>query len=155
MPTSTVAEALQMGIEREKESQKLYSELAAMVATPNLSYAFSLLQKQEANHQEILERYLNRGLTDGALEPRTVIDYHIAEHLAQPQPSPNMPLQDIFVLAAKREQMSNEFYTALAAVHPEGLTKKLLLRLASEELGHKQKVETMYSEVAFPQTDGG
>ncbi len=33
--------------------------------------------------------------------------------------------------------------------------KRLLERLASQELEHKQRVEFLYAEVAFPQADGG
>ncbi len=33
--------------------------------------------------------------------------------------------------------------------------KSLLERLASQELEHKQRVEFLYTEVAFPQTNGG
>ena len=33
--------------------------------------------------------------------------------------------------------------------------KRLLERLASQELKHKQRVEFLYAEVAFPQTNGG
>ncbi len=33
--------------------------------------------------------------------------------------------------------------------------KRLLERLASQELEHKQRVEFLYAEVAFPQTNGG
>ena len=33
--------------------------------------------------------------------------------------------------------------------------KRLLERLASQELEHKQRVEFLYAEVALPQTNGG
>jgi len=40
-------------------------------------------------------------------------------------------------------------------MHPEGPVKDLLKRLAGEELPHKEKVEYLYANTAFPQTDGG
>jgi len=46
-------------------------------------------------------------------------------------------------------------YLGLAQIHPAGEVKKLLEELAVQELEHKQKMEFLYSEVAFPQTDGG
>ena len=66
-----------------------------------------------------------------------------------------MKLKDVFLLAAERERLAHEFYLSLAGVHPMGKVKQLLEELASQELGHKQTVETLYTEVAFPQTDGG
>ncbi|OGO42338.1 MAG: hypothetical protein A2137_05470 [Chloroflexi bacterium RBG_16_58_8] len=66
-----------------------------------------------------------------------------------------MKLEEVLLLAANREKASYEFYTGLAAAHPAGRVKSLLEEIASQELGHKQKVEIMYAEVAYPQTDGG
>lgn len=155
MTSLTTADVLKRGIEREIESQRLYKELGTRVQLPAAEYAFSLLVRAEEEHQRILERYLSGGLADGALDIRRTIDYRVAEHLDQPEAGSNMQLPDIFLLAANREKKSHDFYTAFAALHEEGKTKQLLEKLASEELGHKQKVESMYTEVAFPQTDGG
>ncbi len=155
MASLTMADVLKRAIAREVESQRLYRDLGARVQLPAAEYAFGVLVKAEEGHQQILERYLNGGFTEGALNIRQMVDYRIAEHLDQPEVSSNMQLPDIFLLAAKRERKSYDFYTALAGIHPEGTTKQLLSKLASEELGHKQKVESLYSEVAFPQTDGG
>ena len=94
-------------------------------------------------------------LKEGALSHTKPVDYHIAEHLQQPEVSPDMPLKDVFLLAADREKVSHDFYLALAGIHPEGKTKKLLQDLADQEMGHKKRVEYLYTEVAFPQTDGG
>lgn len=66
-----------------------------------------------------------------------------------------MQLKDVFLLAANREMHSHRLYLALASLHPPGEVKRLLEELASQELQHKQKVEFLHSEVAFPQTDGG
>jgi rubrerythrin len=151
----TVFELLQKAVQREIESQRLYSSLSERVTFPGARYAFNVLYQQEQGHQAILERYLKGGLTQGALDIRNVVDYHIAEYLDQPEINAEMQLPDIFLLAAKREINANRFYISLAALHPKGEVRTLLEKLASEELGHKNKVEQMYSEVAFPQTDGG
>jgi len=47
------------------------------------------------------------------------------------------------------------FYTELAGLHPGGETKKMLLKIANEELKHKEKMEYLYANTAFPQTAGG
>ena len=83
------------------------------------------------------------------------VDYKIVEHLAQPEISPDMKLKDVFLLAAEREKASHELYLGLAGVHHAGEMKRLFEEFAAQELEHKQRVEFLYTEVAFPQTDGG
>ena len=151
----TVTDVLKKAILREIESQQMYQNLAYRVVQDAARYAFNILFRQEQEHQQILEKYLNGGLTRGSLNIGQVIDYHIADALDQPEITPEMPLPEIFLLAANREKKSHEFYLALAGIHPPGESRSLLEKLASEELGHKLKVERMYTEVAFPQTDGG
>jgi rubrerythrin len=152
---SNVGDILKTGIEREIEAQHLYADLANRVTSQAARYAFSVLEKEEKHHQEILETYLKGGFPQGALDLRQTVDYRIAESSDQPQVSKDMGLPAAFLLAANREKASVAFYTGLAAIHPDGTVRQLLLKLASEESGHKQKIEAMYSEVAFPQTDGG
>ncbi|MBA7704618.1 hypothetical protein ES703_113435 [subsurface metagenome] len=53
------------------------------------------------------------------------------------------------------EQEGREFYISLATIHPVGEAKRLMEELATQELGHKQRLEFLYTEVAFPQTNGG
>jgi len=66
-----------------------------------------------------------------------------------------MKLKDVFLLAANHEKASHEFYLSLARIHSTGEVKRLIERLAAQELEHKQRVEFLYTEVAFPQTNGG
>ena len=86
---------------------------------------------------------------------RKLSNSQIAEHLNQPEIAPDMQLKDVFLPAANREMHSHELYLALAGIHPPGEVKRLLEGLALQELEHKQRVEFLYTEVAFPQTAGG
>ena len=63
--------------------------------------------------------------------------------------------QDVYLVAAHRESMSHKFYTELANLHAEGELKTMLLKMANEELKHKEKMEYLYANTAFPQTAGG
>lgn len=155
MADMTLSGVLQKGIQREIESQRLYSELGKKVRDPAAKYAFEVLVKEEYHHQQILEQYLAGGLKEEALDIRQTVDYHIAERFQQPEIEANTALPDIFLFAAKREKEASEFYLDLASLHPPGKTRKLLEKMASEELGHKNRVESLYTEVAFAQTDGG
>jgi len=153
--TYTMEDILKLAIQREIASQELYTKLASRVTHTGTQYVFSLLVQQEKEHQFILEKYLHGGFSSGSLDLKHTVDYHIAEHLNQPEITINMDLPAVFLMAANREKEAQEFYQELADLHLPGEPRSLLEKLANEELGHKRNVEQMYTEVAFPQTDGG
>ncbi len=43
----------------------------------------------------------------------------------------------------------------LADLHADSELKTMLSKLANEELKHKEKMEYLYANTAFPQTSGG
>jgi len=151
----TVRKVLEKAIQKEIESQQLYRHLSEKMTDEAAQDAFRELARQEQGHQQLLERYLHGELKGGMLNEGQVVDYKIAEHLEQPQLYLEMKLKDVFLLAANREKASHDFYLSLAQIHPDGEVKRLIEELATQELDHKQKVEFLYTEVAFPQTNGG
>jgi rubrerythrin len=156
MPTNiTIEEVLQKAIQKEIESQNLYSDLSQKMTDIAVKDVLQGLVRQEQAHQQLLERYLRGELKEGALSAGETIDYKIAEHFNQPEISPDMQLKDVFLLAANREKASHELYLSLSQIHPAGSARRMFEELASQELEHKQKVEFLYTEVAFPQTAGG
>ena len=146
---------LKRAIQKEIDSQQLYRDLSQRTKHAAAREAFQGLVREEKGHQELLERYLRGELRQGALNRAHAIDYRIAEKLDQPELSPDMKLADVFLLAANREKMSHDFYIDLAEIHPPGEVRTLIEGLAAQELAHKQMVEFLYTEVGFPQTDGG
>ncbi len=150
-----LGKVLERAIEKEIHSQQLYANLSQKVIDQAAKDVLKILAQQEKGHQDILEQYQRGELKEGALSSGYVVDYRIAEHLDQPELIPDMRLEDIFLLAANREKASHELYLGLAQIHPPGRVKKLLEKLAGQELEHKQRVEFLYTEVAFPQTSGG
>ena len=151
----TLKDILKNAICKEIDSQLLYTSLSQKVEDEAAKDAFQELAGQEKGHQDLLERYLRGEIKEGALSHEQIIDYKIAEQLDQPEIAPDMKLKDVFLLAADREALAHEFYLSLAVIHPAGEVKGLLEGLADQELKHKQRVEFLYTEVAFPQTDGG
>jgi len=155
MASLTLQVVLQRAIEKEIESQRLYTDLSRKVKDTVARDALRKLTKQEKGHQTLLERYLQGKLKEGVLNPGLTIDYKIAETLDEPETSPIMGLKDVFLLAARREKAAHELYLGIAQIHPTGKVRQLIEDLAAQELEHKRQVETLYTEVAFPQTDGG
>jgi rubrerythrin len=151
----TVQAILEKAIEKEIESQQLYQSLSRKMSNTAAREAFLKLSREEEGHEELLRRYLRGELGEGGLKREQVLDYRIVEHLEQPEVTPSMELRQVFLVAANREKASHEFYLSLAGVHPAGGVRELLEQLASQELEHKRRVEFLYTEVAFPQTDGG
>ena len=151
----TLEEVLEKAVQKEIESQRIYSDLSQKMTDKAARDAFSELAQQEEGHQQLLEKYIKGELKEGTLNKGEAVDYRIAEHFDQPEISPDMKLKDVFLLAANREKASHELYLSLAHIHPDGEVKTLFEDLAAQELGHKQRVEFLYNEVAFPQTDGG
>jgi len=151
----TLKQILGRAIQKEIESQHFYSELSRKITNDSAKDILQQLSQQEQRHQIMLEQYRQGELRVGILSQEQVIDHKITEHFDQPEISPDMQLKDVFLLAANREMHSHELYLALAELHPMGEAKRLLEDLASQELEHKQKMEFLYTEVAFPQTNGG
>jgi len=151
----TLNEILEKAIQKEIGSRLLYIDLSQKMKDQVAKDAFQELAQQEQGHQNLLEKYLRGELKGGTLSRGQVIDYKIAERLDQSEISLDMKLKDVFLLAANREKASHEFYLSLAQIHPAGEVKRLIERLAAQELEHKQRVEFLYTEVAFPQTNGG
>jgi rubrerythrin len=151
----TVQTVLKKAIEKEIEAQHLYQELSQKMTDAVVKDAFLQLSNEEKGHEQLLRKYLRGEIGAGGLKKDHVLDYKIAEYLDQPEITPDMALKDVFLLAANREKASHDFYLSLAAVHPSGGVRRLLEQLAEQELEHKHKVEFLYNEVAFPQTEGG
>ena len=151
----TLDEILEKAIQKEIGSRLLYDDLSQKMKDQVAKDAFRELARQEQGHQNLLEQYQRGELGAGVLSREQAVDYKIAEHLDQPEISPDMQLKDVFLLAANHEMHSHELYLALAGIHSPGEAKRLFEELASQELEHKHRVEFLYTEVAFPQTDGG
>ncbi len=155
VPQLTLHEVLQEAIQKEVMSRFLYVGLRQRVKNAASKDAFQALADQEEVHQRVLEDYLHGKLREGALHTGLIVDYKIAEYLDQPEISPTMELKDVFLLAANKEKASHDLYLGLSEIHPNGQIKHIFEDLANQELEHKQRIETLFTEVAFPQTDGG
>jgi len=151
----TVKEVLEKAIGKEVEARLFYISLSRKTKQAAAKDALKELANEEQGHQNLLERYLRGELAGGSLSHEELVDYKIAECLDQPAMSADMALKDVFLVAANREMASHEFYRSLAGIHPGGAVRMVLEDLAAQELKHKQMVEFLYTEVAFPQTAGG
>jgi len=129
--------------------------LSKKVEAKDVKDTLKFLAGEEKGHLEYLEEYRDNSYGPGALRLTELVNYKVAEHLEKPDIEKDMESKDVYLVAAHRELMSYNFYLSLAELHPKGDVREMLSRMANEELRHKEKVEYLYSNTAFPQTAGG
>lgn len=142
-------------IAREEEAFEFYSKLGSKVTEPIAKDALKFLAAEEKKHKEFLVSYKSGKIASSALRMTDVVDYKIAQYMDKPDIEKNINTQDVYLVAAHRELNSYNFYKGLSDLQPDGEVKDVLLKMANEEMKHKEKVEYLYSNTAFPQTQGG
>ena len=150
-----LSEVLDIAIQREVEAYDFYMDIYARVEDQSVKDTLEFIAGEEKKHKAFLVNYREGNYGADALRMADVVEYKIAEYLEEPEIQDNMSSQDVYLIASHRESRSHQFYTELAGLHSEGDTKTMLLKMANEELKHKEKMEYLYSNTAFPQTSGG
>jgi rubrerythrin len=155
MESQKVADVIETAIRREEEAYVFYMDIFSRVKDASVKETLHYIAAEEKKHREFLVRYRDGGFGVHALRMNDVVDYKVAEHLQEPEIDKNLRSQDVYLIAAHREKRSYLFYMDLAGLHREGDLNEMLVKIASEELKHKEKMEYLYANTAFPQTDGG
>lgn len=146
---------LDVAISKEEEAYNFYMDLYNKMTDTQIKDTLKFLADEEVKHKEFLEAYKSGKFGSAALGMSTVVDYKIAEHLEIPDIKKDVDTKDVYLVAAHKELNSYNFYKSLSDAQPAGEVKDVLMRMANEELKHKEKVEYLYSNTAFPQTAGG
>lgn len=142
-------------IQREEDAYSFYMGIHGKVTDPAVREAIAWIAGEEQKHKAFLVNYRKGEFGAGGLRLSDVAYYKIAEHQNEPEVKENMNSADVYLVAAHRELRSHRFYTALANQHAAGEAHDMLLKMANEELKHKEKMEYLYANTAFPQTSGG
>ena len=151
----TVAEILDMAIGREEAAYRFYMDIYNKVADAGVKDTVEFIAGEEKKHRAFLVGYREGNYGANGLRMSDIVDYKIAEYLEEPEIADNSSREDIYLVAAHREARSHQFYSGLANLHTDGDLKTMLLKMANEELKHKEKMEYLYANTAFPQTSGG
>ena len=150
-----VSEVLDKAIQKEEEAYLFYMAILDKIEDKSVKEAIEWVANEEQKHKDFLVNYREGRYGSDALRMSDVVHYKIAEHQKEPEIAKDMRREDVFLVASHRELKSYQFYTELADLHPSGDTKEMLLKIANEELKHKEKMEYLYANTAFPQTAGG
>ena len=155
MENKTVAEVIATAIRREEEAYFFYMDLHEQAQDEEVKETLEWIAGEEKKHRKFLVGYRDGGYAANGLRMTAVVEYRIAEYLEEPDTEGEMDNTKVYLIAAHREARSHLFYTEMANLHDEGETKQVLLKMANEELRHKEKMEYLYANTAFPQTSGG
>ncbi len=150
-----ISDILDLAIQREVEAFEFYMDILGRVDDESVKDTLKFIAGEEVKHKQFLVNYREGKYGAASLRMADVVDYKIAEYLDEPDIEGNMSSQEVYLIAAHRESRSHQFYTELANLHAEGEPQTMLLKMANEELKHKEKMEYLYSNTAFPQTSGG
>ncbi len=135
-------------IAQEEMSHDFYRRLAEAVSHADTKETLQYLAKEELEHKHFLQSCLTAEGCKLVGRPR---DAHLAEMLEAPAFHPEMSPKEALVIAMKREEGSHRFYLALAALQPPGEIRAFLEKMAQMELSHKEKMEYLYDNMAFPE----
>jgi rubrerythrin len=152
---NTLSSAIDIAISKEQEAYDFYMDLYNKVEDKEAKSTLKYIAQEEAKHKEFLTTCKEGQFCSAVLKLETPVDYKIVEHMEKPDIKKNIKSAEVYLIAANRELNAYNFYKSLADSHPAGDVKDLLSKMASEELKHKEKMEYLYSNTAFPQTAGG
>lgn len=141
---SDFGEVIDFAIRREEEAARRYTEMALFVLMPGLKEMLQELRSDEENHRRILVE-IKEG--EGKVRPPgPVPDIRISDDLAEEAASPDMSIQDLLILAAKKEKRAADLYRELAGREANPKLRKTFEFLAGQEKTHKLKLEAAYEE---------
>jgi rubrerythrin len=151
----TIADIVDLAIQREQEAYQFYMGIHRNLDDASVRDTVEFIAREEMKHKAFLVGYRDGDYGSSSLRMADVVDYKIAEYLEEPEITQDSSSQDVYLIASHREGRSHLFYTELARMHQASEIKSMLLKMANEELRHKEKMEYLYSNTAFPQTSGG
>ena len=151
----TVADVVDLAIKREEEAYAFYMDIHDKVQDAGVRDTVEFIANEEKKHKAFLVSYREGNYGSDALRMVEVVDYKVAEYLEEPEIDKAASSEDVYLIASHREARSHLFYTELANMHTASELKTMLLKMANEELKHKEKMEYLYANTAFPQTSGG
>lgn len=152
---NTLSSVLGIAIDKEKEAYNFYMELFNLVEDKEAKDTLKYIAQEESKHQDFLETCRKGQFCANVLKMDAAVDYKIVEHIGKADIKKNMKSAEVYLVAANRELNSFNFYKSLADSYPAGEVKDLLTKMANEEMKHKEKMEYLYANTAFPQTAGG
>ena len=135
-------------IANEEAAAAFYSRAAKSVLRSDTKESLEALARDEKEHKRLLLEFRKgrRPLPSTPAETSGVL-----EQMGAADVTADMGPADAFLLAARKEKLSIDFYESWASLYPAGPERDLLKQLAEVERRHKASVEAMFTNAAFPE----
>jgi rubrerythrin len=137
----TSLEVVGMAIRSEEDAAIFYGHLADMIKNELVGKKYRHLAKEETGHRKMLVDLYEKMLGDAENPPKIPGEPETAEGGAIPDHISNS-LEDLLVLAVKREQAAREFYRRAAAEATDLSGKRILEYLVHVETGHEMMLKS-------------
>jgi len=148
MAQLTIAKILETATEVEEQSYALYMTAQEKAQHPSSRKFLKELAQEEERHKKKLQAMIkdNKKLAQLGARRYKVEDLKIVDFMEDTPLSADADYATILVYAAKREKSTYEYYNYLATGLEGTDLGRLFLKLAQEELAHKNKLEIEYDE---------
>jgi rubrerythrin len=148
MKTEDYKKVISFAVEKEIEAYDFYQSVYNKTSDSNLKAIFKDLADEEKKHRNLLENLLSRPRPFHFNETK---DYKVSETVDKPKLTLSMKPVDAIALAMKNEEEAMHMYSELAGVSTDPEEKEMFMSLSNMELGHKMKLEDIYTNMAFPE----
>jgi rubrerythrin len=150
MDTLELNRIFSIATQRELEANAFYTKVAKSSTNSEVKEVFDQLAKEELGHFELLEK-----LKSDPTMPMKISapkqDFKVAEATQLPSLDEVSEPKDAIALAMKKEQQAVEFYRDLADTTQDTELKDMFQNLANMELGHKNRLETVFVDIGYPE----
>jgi rubrerythrin len=143
-----LVDLLHEAMNQHELARDFYHRMALLATLAETRETFEYLAKEAEDNKARLHLCLT---PEGCPIVPEVHDVHLAEHLQVPEVTPDMSPTDALAMAVKRSEALCRFYQTLAELQPPGEIRSRLEYLAKAEVSHKDKLEYLYDNVAFPE----
>jgi rubrerythrin len=134
-------EILEMAVAREMDANRYYLALAARAENPSIKKIFEMLAAEELEHKAKIEleimktgRVVKGGVSQPGLQD---------EKPVYAPPEIKINYKDVLLMCIQKEEASYKLYIDLAGMTSDAHSKEILLALAREEAGHKNRFKKM------------
>jgi rubrerythrin len=139
---------IDFAIEREKEAQAFYAEIAKEESMSGTREMLEEFAKMEQKHEVLLQKFKDKGLDEsiGNYGFKWIKDIKRSDYVVEMRYEPGLGYGDILLIASQREGKALKLYNELLAQAEDEDAKHLFKMLCQEEAKHKQIFETKYDD---------
>ncbi|MFP4178894.1 MAG: ferritin family protein [Spirochaetaceae bacterium] len=135
-------EIIDYAIKREQEAVQFYRELIHFAKLASQREMIREIMRMEESHEKLLKKMKKK--SPGELRERTADWFEPASYLVEAPPTGEMSLQDILIIAMKREERSYALYRELQEQTDSEELRQTFEVLAGEETQHKKFFQELY-----------